>query len=572
MKMSILLGLVNNAALLLALGLLYDSISIRQKAWQWGREQILTGLVIGGIGIVVMLSPWEYASGLVFDTRSVLLGISGLFFGAVPTLIAMAMTIGLRLYQGGVGAGMGVAVICLSGGLGLGWRHINRRALENLTALQLYSFGVLVHVGMLACAFLLPWPMPLTVLSHIGLAVMLIYPIGTMLLGMLLTRRLRRRRLDEALQVSQERFRALYEYSAAPILEEDFSGVKAYFDNLRTLGVRDFRAYFESHPEAVRDCARLGRVLDANQGAVQFFLARTKEDLLTNLSAYLDVNSWDAFREEMIALAEGQTIFACEITNRTLDGGSKVMILHVSVVPGCEHSLAQVMISFWDITERKQMEQQIKNSLKEKEVLLRELYHRTKNNMQVIRSMLVLQSAGSQEPEVQRLVQEMDVKIEAMALAHQMLYQSRDLSSINLDVYIRDLAQLVASSYRPASDPIALRLDLQAIAVTIDIATPVGLILNELLSNAYKHAFPGGQAGEISIRLRRLSDGMLLLNFSDNGVGVSEGFDLRQQKSYGLQSVFSIAERQLGGRVRVDTHQGIAYVIQFSDALYHTRV
>lgn len=572
MNVAMLLGMVNNAALLLALGLLYDSISFRRQAWQFVREQVLTGLIIGGIGIAVMLTPWEYSPGLVFDTRSVLLGISGLFFGAIPTLMAMLITAVLRLYQGGVGTGMGVSVICLSGGLGLGWRYLNRRALENLTALQLYSFGVLVHVGMLLCAFLLPWPLPLTVLSHIGLPVLLIYPVGTMLLGLLLARRLRRRQLDAALQVSRDRFQALYEYSAAPILEEDFSSVKAYFDDLRAQGVRDFRAYFDQRPEAVQRCAGLVRVLDANQEAIQFFLARGKENLITNLSAYLDVNSWDAFRDEIVALAEGQVVYTGEIANRTQDGGSKYMILHLSVVPGCENTLAQVMVSFWDISERKQMEQQIKSSLKEKEVLLRELYHRTKNNMQVIRAMLVLQSAGSQDPEVQRLVQETDVKIETMALVHQMLYQSRDLSSISLDTYIRSLAGLVASSYCAADGLIELHFDLQALPVTIDIATPVGLVLNELLSNAYKHAFPGGRPGEICIRLARLNEDELRLDFSDNGVGVPEGFDLRQQKSYGLQSVFSIAERQLGGRVKVDTRCGIAYSIQFSNALYHTRV
>ena len=202
------LALVHNASLLLAMALVYDLATTR---W-WGDEsrlrQIAVGVAIGGLGIALMLSSWVLEPQVIFDTRSILLGISGLFFGTIPTVIAMAMTAALRLWQGGVAARMGVSVILTAGCIGLAWRYRRRAALADLEAKELYALGVAVHVTMLALTVTLPREMGLRVLAGIGLPVLLIYPAATAALGLLMVNRLRRKRDADRLRESEERARA----------------------------------------------------------------------------------------------------------------------------------------------------------------------------------------------------------------------------------------------------------------------------------------------------------------------------------------------------------------------------
>jgi len=227
---------------------------------------------------------------------------------------------------------------------------------------------------------------------------------------------------------------------------------------------------------------------------------------------------------------------------------------------------------FIDITERKRAEEQIKQNLKEKETLLRELYHRTKNNMQVIRAMLILKAESHQNAEITAFAQEIEQKILAMALVHQKLYQSQDLSQVDLSEYLKELAHLIIQSYSVVSPRITLKLELDLVPVLIDTAIPCGLLVNELMSNALKHAFPEERAGEISIKLWRTFAGIIELSFADNGVGLPEGFDIREQPTLGLQTIVGLAEQQLQGEIHYDGQHGLAYVIRFHDNFYTPRV
>lgn len=172
--------------------------------------------------------------------------------------------------------------------------------------------------------------------------------------------------VEEELARSRDRFRALYEYSSVPIWEEDFSLVKARFDALRAQGVEDFRAYFEDHPEEVVRCAGRVKVVDVNQESLRFFGVRRKQDLLTDLASSIisdlavspSDGSCPPLLEELITLAEGRTRFICETAIRTPGGEEKLLSVHLSVVPGCEATLSRVMVSFWDISERKRAEEE----------------------------------------------------------------------------------------------------------------------------------------------------------------------------------------------------------------------
>jgi two-component sensor histidine kinase len=222
--------------------------------------------------------------------------------------------------------------------------------------------------------------------------------------------------------------------------------------------------------------------------------------------------------------------------------------------------------------ERKQAADALKASLHEKDILLRELYHRTKNNMQVIQSMLMLRSAVSQNSEVERIVTDIGHKIQAMALVHQKLYQASDLSRVPLQDYLPEIADLLQQSYGISSSRVTVRWDIAPVAVLIDTAIPCGLILNELLSNAFQHAFPDERTGEIHLHLTTDEQGMMTLQVSDNGVGVPPGFDFRTQDSLGLQSIVMIAEHQLQGTVVFTANPGVTCQIQFTDTHYQPRV
>jgi PAS domain S-box-containing protein len=225
-----------------------------------------------------------------------------------------------------------------------------------------------------------------------------------------------------------------------------------------------------------------------------------------------------------------------------------------------------------DITARKRDERQIKTALADKEILLRELYHRTKNNMQVICAMLELQADNVTDELALRVFRETENKIRSMALIHQMLYQSQNLSSIDLKEYLDELATLLLKSYKIHPGRIALTLDMESVPVLIDFATPCGLIVNELMSNALKYAFPGERKGKISLGLAKSAAGFITLRFSDDGVGLPPGFDLRRAETLGLQTVLALGERQLHGQVTFIQENGLTCQIRFQDTLYEARV
>ncbi|MBK9966882.1 MAG: PAS domain S-box protein [Holophagales bacterium] len=218
------LALVQNASLLLAMALVYDLATTRLKARQSRLRQVFVGLVLGGIGVAVMLSSWPLESGIVFDTRSILLGVAGLYFGAIPTVVAMAVTAAFRVWMGGAAVVTGVSVIMASGSIGLLWRRRRRSRLADLGWAELYGLGISVHLAMLAMMFLLPWTSAIRVLSRITLPVLLIYPPATAALGLLLSNRLRRERSAGALRESEERLRATFYGIGDGVIATDAEG------------------------------------------------------------------------------------------------------------------------------------------------------------------------------------------------------------------------------------------------------------------------------------------------------------------------------------------------------------
>jgi len=201
-----ILALAQNAALLLAMVLLLDLVTADRKAPQRRWAQLAVGALAGAIGMLLMMMPWQFAPGIFFDPRSILLSVSGLFFGPLPTAIAMAMTAALRIAQGGA-ALTGVLVILASGSIGIAWRHFHHRAGRRYSLGELYLFSLLVQLAMLALMFTLPREAALRVLAAISLPVLLVHPLAGTLLCVLMLRRLRRQRTEAQLRLSEERLR-----------------------------------------------------------------------------------------------------------------------------------------------------------------------------------------------------------------------------------------------------------------------------------------------------------------------------------------------------------------------------
>ncbi len=218
-----------------------------------------------------------------------------------------------------------------------------------------------------------------------------------------------------------------------------------------------------------------------------------------------------------------------------------------------------------DITERKRTEEQIKASLKEKELLLREIHHRVKNNLQLISSMLMLQSDFIKDKPNIELFNESLNRIKAMALIHDRLYRSEDLASIDFEEYVRDHVNSLFSLYEQDMNKIALEIDVKDVMFGIDTAIPCGLIVNELVSNSLKHAFPEGKGGKIEITIRTTDENEIVLVVSDNGVGIPADWDFRNTESLGLYLVSILAEDQLHGKIELDRTKGTKFQITFSE-------
>ncbi len=228
MEHSIYIGLVNNAALLLALCLFYDLLRFLPRNLPVFFEKIFTGILLSLIGIAIMMTPVLFGNGVVFDTRSVLLCISGFFFGTIPTLIAILITCAVRICTGGIGVWTGLAVIVTSGGIGIGWRLLRNRqprAGSDPDIVELYLLGVVVHVAMLAWMLTLPEHLSAEVLSGMSLPVMVIFPVATALLGHVIVRIEQREAQARALRESEEKFRTLFQHhSAIKLLIEPGTG------------------------------------------------------------------------------------------------------------------------------------------------------------------------------------------------------------------------------------------------------------------------------------------------------------------------------------------------------------
>lgn len=215
-----------------------------------------------------------------------------------------------------------------------------------------------------------------------------------------------------------------------------------------------------------------------------------------------------------------------------------------------------------EIAERKKAEEKLKESLKEKELLLKEVHHRVKNNLQIVSSLLNFQSRYVKDRKAVEMFRESQKRIKSMAVIHEKLYQSKDLTRICCSEYIRSLVDYLFNSYKLRADTLTFKVDIEDCSLGMDAAIPCGMIINELITNSLEHAFPDGREGEILVSLHS-RDSKHVLTVRDNGIGFPEGLDYRKTETLGLRLVSLLAD-QLKGKVKLDRSSGTAFTITFA--------
>jgi PAS domain S-box-containing protein len=236
------------------------------------------------------------------------------------------------------------------------------------------------------------------------------------------------------------------------------------------------------------------------------------------------------------------------------DGSQAWMEARVALLTAASGSARLILLTLHDVTTQREHELRIEASLREKEVLLREVYHRVKNNLQVVQSMLKMQARTMPQGETRTAIDTTVQRVHAMALVHQRLYQVEDLANLSLSRYLRDLfaGAMECNSAQPGQ--VGFNLDAEEIVLTLESAIPFGLLANELLSNCLKHGFPDGRHGVIDVTVRRVS-GAVRLVVKDDGIGLGEHFNAGEGNSMGLKLAASLAH-QLGGRLEFTNDNG----------------
>ncbi len=258
--------------------------------------------------------------------------------------------------------------------------------------------------------------------------------------------------------------------------------------------------------------------------------------------------------------------------NYTKDGRTLHCEWYNSAMFDSHGKLISIFSLVHDITDRIQQERAIRRSLEEKTTLLQELYHRTKNNMQVISSMLMIHALRIDDENFSSLTQDINNRIKSMSLVHQKLYETNNLSSIPFDEYLRDLFTELSASFLIQPGQVTLKLDADSLKLIIDTAIPCGLVLNELISNSFKHAYPDDRQGTVTIRARKCEDRNIHIQYHDDGVGMPPGYDQIKDEGMGWELIRMIVEYQLGGTVTRQNNNGMACDILFTDNKYTERI
>lgn len=326
----------------------------------------------------------------------------------------------------------------------------------------------------------------------------------------------------------------------------------------KTWADKKYRLLFENSPDGVLLTDNLGNITEANQAAYKI-LGISEEE-----------SSWHNFFDMLIPPTDEKDIFIpdflrnrksyrSELELKRADGKQIPIALSGQMFEGVYGEQNGSFI-FADISRRLETENKLIESLKEKNVLLAEIHHRVKNNMAIISSMLYMQSEFIQEEQLKSYFTESMNRIKAMATVHEMLYQSDSMDNIDLQTYIENLAKKIKKSLKIDTQNVLISVDCHDVKLGLTKAIPFGLIINELLTNSFKHAFEENEGGEVSIKMRKNSD-KCILQFKDNGKGIEDPKNFKDKGSMGLMIINALSQ-QLDAEMQVDSNYGTEVIFE----------
>ena len=325
---------------------------------------------------------------------------------------------------------------------------------------------------------------------------------------------------------------------------------------------RRYRAIVEQQTELVLRLTRDGTITFVND-ALCTYSGMSREALIgESFRRFVSEKMADQTEWHLAKLTPAAPVGENEIEWQAPDGSVRYIawINHALYDDG--GSFIEYQAVGRDVTDRRRAEEELREALAEKEILLREIHHRVKNNMAVISSLLNLQSDGVADAVAIDVLRSMRDRIRTMALVHDQLYRSGDFANVDLAAYIGSVTDALYQAHSSRADNVAIRTEVADVTMEIDDAIPCGLILSELISNAFKHAFPGDRRGEILVVLEETPEGAIELVVKDDGVGSSTNDALRGRSGFGLEMVVLLV-KQLGGAIEFSCREGMEAIVRF---------